>query len=317
MIHRYLEQAGIATVAVFCMAVGIPAQQSSSGALGTPAEGQPTVPVAVSIPSHGDAMVGHVHVGSGPEPRHTVLLFPGFASRGQEVLGLGAALSAGGLNVVMFAPRGWHDSEGEFTATGAIKDARAAFDWLHKEDVVGRFGVDTTRITVGGYSFGGATVLAFVAREPRVRRVFSIAAADHLAIAQHDEYRTLLNRVLPPLWAPGGPIRPGNRGGPEDSAGFWREFRDSPELFSLPLLAPALRDRSILLVSGLYDGDPPMPQLEHMHLPLYRALRAAEAADVGFRLFMDEHAFTASRAQLSEALLDWLRACEEGIPCGG
>ena len=60
-----------------------------------------------------------------------------------------------------------------------------------------------------------------------------------------------------------------------------------------------------------------MPQLEYMHLPLYRALRAEGAQDVGFRLFIDEHAFAASRAELAEALLGWLRACEAGTPCGG
>lgn len=62
-------------------------------------------------------------LGSPGVTRHTVLLFPGFGSSGREVLGLGTALSAGGVNVVIFAPRGWHESEGEFTGTGAIEDA--------------------------------------------------------------------------------------------------------------------------------------------------------------------------------------------------
>ena len=90
-------------------------------------------PISVPIPSHGHAMAGTMWVGVGPVPRHTVLLFPGFANRGEEVLGLGASLSAAGVNVVMFAPRGWHDSKGEFTAEGAIADADAAFGWLHDD----------------------------------------------------------------------------------------------------------------------------------------------------------------------------------------
>jgi pimeloyl-ACP methyl ester carboxylesterase len=277
-------------------------------------------PVAVRIPSHGVTMAGTVHVGAGPTPRHTVLFVPGFASRGREVLGLGAALSDGGVNVVMFAPRGWHDSEGVFTGTNAIEDTRAAFDWLRDEETVRRFGVDTTRITVGGYSFGAATALAHAARDPRVRRVFSIAAPDHYAISRHDEVRPWLNEALTPVWAPEGPLRPAAPGGPEDPGGVWREFLESPELFSLPLLAPGLRDRSVLLISGLHDGEswvPEMPQLDHMHLPLYRALRAGDAVDIGFRLFIDEHAFAASRSELAEALLGWLRACETETPCGG
>jgi hypothetical protein len=59
--------------------------------LPVPAFGQgPTV--SVSIPSAGAMMRGTVHVGEGPAPRATVLLFPGLASWGEEVLGLGAAL---------------------------------------------------------------------------------------------------------------------------------------------------------------------------------------------------------------------------------
>ncbi|TVR67917.1 MAG: hypothetical protein EA422_00070 [Gemmatimonadales bacterium] len=83
----------------------------------------------------------------------------------------------------MFAPRGWHDSGGTFTSTGAIEDNQAAFDWLHEEEVVHRFGVDIQRISVGGYSFGASTVLAFAAQEPRVRRLFSIASTSS---EQHD-----------------------------------------------------------------------------------------------------------------------------------
>ena len=277
-------------------------------------------PISVRIPSHGFAMAGNFYVGTGPEPRHTVILVPGFASPGREVLGLGGALSTANVNVVIFAPRGWHDSEGLFTATGAIEDAGAAFEWLHHEDVVRRFGIDTTRITLGGYSFGAATALAYAAGDPRVRRVFSIAAPDHYVLTRDDEVRTWLNEALAPVWAPAGPLRPGAKGGPEDPGGMWQEYLDAPELFWLPRLAPGLRDRSLLLISGLYDGEswvPPTPQLDLMHLPLFRALRAEGASDVGFRLFADEHAFAASRAALADALLGWLRACEAGAPCGG
>jgi hypothetical protein len=70
--------------------------------------------------------------------------------------------------------------------------------------------------------------------------------------------------------------------------------------------------------AGLNDAETWFPQLEHCHLPLYRALRAAGAPDLSFRLFMDEHAFeTSSRPALAQALLARLRACEAGSPCSG
>jgi len=109
-------------------------------------------------------------------------------------------------------------------------------------------------------------------------------------------------------------------GGQGPSAAASSDLTDSSDSTGAPRLAPGLRDRSVLLISGLYDGElwvPQLPQLDHMHLPLYRALRAEEAPDVGFRLFMDEHAFAASRTELAESLLSWLRSCEAGTPCGG
>ncbi len=271
--------------------------------------------VSVSIPSAGAMMRGTVHVGEGPAPRATVLLFPGLASRGEEVLGLGAALSAAGMNVVMFAPRGWHDSGGTFTFTGAIDDGQAAFDWLHGEEVVHRFGVDIQRVSVGGYSFGASTVLAFAAQEPRVRRLFSIAPTDHyemaLRVREDDAYRTEVHTVMAPLFAESGPIRVEWIGeDPTDLTEFWREWVDDRERFWLPALAPGLRDLSLFLISGLDDANALIPQLEGMHLPLYRALRELGATDVRFRLFEDGHAFSSSRAELVEALLDWLQGWE-------
>lgn len=271
--------------------------------------------VSVSIPSAGAMMRGTFHVGEGPAPRATVLLFPGLASRGEEVLGLGAALSAEGMNVVMFAPRGWHDSGGTFTSAGAIDDGQAAFDWLHEEEVIHRFGVDVQRVSVGGYSFGASTVLAFAAQEPRVRRLFSIAPTDHyemaLRVREDDAYRTSVQRALGPIFGESGPIRVEWIGeDPNDLTEIWREFVEDRERFWLPALAPGLRDRSLLLISGLDDTNVLIPQLEEMHLPLYRELRELGATDVRFRLFEDGHAFSSSRAELVQALLDWLRGWE-------
>lgn len=219
------------------------------------------------------------------------------------------------MNVVMFAPRGWHDSGGTFTSTGAIDDGQAAFDWLHEEEVVHRFGVDIQRVSVGGYSFGASTVLAFAAQEPRVRRLFFIAPTDHyemgLRAREDDAYRTEVHTAMAPLFAESGPIRVEWIGeDPTDLTEFWREWVDDRERFWLPALAPGLRDLSLFLISGLDDANALITQLEGMHLPLYRALRELGATDVRFRLFEDGHAFSSSRAELVEALLDWLQGWE-------
>lgn len=92
------------------------------------------------------------------------------------------ALLAGGHGIVAIDFPGLGESTGNVQMTdGRVVAMRAVFDSL-----VRRSDVDSTRIGLYGFSFGGATVVQFAAGEPRARAI--IAAGAPLDYATHVRY---------------------------------------------------------------------------------------------------------------------------------
>jgi len=266
------------------------------------ASSQTVEPIPLEIPSGGELLKGRFFRASGEGPRPTVLLVPGWPGNPHDVLGLGALLSERGINALMFNPRGMHGSTGMTTFAGVLNDIGAVWAWLHSAEVVGRFAVDTARTTLGGHSFGGGTAMAYAARDPRVRRVLSIAGNDHGAfIRALDRDSAMAASVLEMLRStrvPEGPVR-------FDPEATIEELRENQHVLGLQENAPRLADRSILLVGGWEDEQ---VSFETILLPLYRALKRAGAEDVRFVAFHDDHAFSRVRADLAAAIADWLRS---------
>ena len=86
-------------------------------------------PDSILIESSGFKMVAHMFSGNTNSPRPTVILVPGWGGGKKDVLGLGSDLSQLGINVVVFAPRGWHDSEGTATFANGLEDIAAVWRW--------------------------------------------------------------------------------------------------------------------------------------------------------------------------------------------
>jgi pimeloyl-ACP methyl ester carboxylesterase len=119
-----------------------------------PACSQTREPVALAIDSEGFEMRGRFFPASAAGPRPTLLLIPGYPGNPEDVLGMGAALSREGINVLMVNPRGTHQSEGTFTFAGSLRDIEAAYRWLRSSAKTDRYNIDTTNIFLGGYSWG-------------------------------------------------------------------------------------------------------------------------------------------------------------------
>lgn len=260
---------------------------------------QQPAPVPIEFLSDGLRIRGNVFPAAGA-PAATVVLVPGWPGNPNDVLGLGALLSSRGVNVVMFNPRGLHRSEGTNTFAGTLRDIGAALDWLAQPDVRRRFDVDTARLALGGHSFGGGMAMAYAATDPRVRRVISIAGNDHGEFIREfqsnpemaDAVRAMLRRTQ----APGGPAR-------FDLDAALREIADHQETYGLRENAPRLADRAILLLGGWEDTQ---VSVERIMLPLYRALKAAGAADVAFLVYHDDHNFGSTRARIASDVTEWL-----------
>lgn len=264
-------------------------------------DGQQVERLPVEFLSEGAVLRGRFFVAVGPAPATTLLLVPGWPGNPQDVLGLGALLAGQGVNVLVFNPRGLHNSEGIASFANTLEDIGAAWRWLQLPDVQQRFKIDTARLALGGHSYGGGMAMAYAARDPGVRRVISIAGNDHAEFirefGRNAAFAETIRRVLLATRAPKGPAR-------FDLEADLRDLVEHQDVYGLVENAPNLAARSILLIGGWDDAQVTVDQYL---LPLYRALKRAGAPDVTFLAYHDDHAFSQVRERLATDIRSWLR----------
>jgi dipeptidyl aminopeptidase/acylaminoacyl peptidase len=246
-------------------------------------------------------MQGHFFQ-AGEEGRYpTVITIPGWPGRPEDVLGLGAALSQHGLNVLVLNPRGLHGSEGTMTFANALEDIAAVLAWVRTPSVAERFGIDTDRLVLGGHSFGGGMALAYAAKDSSVRRLLSVAGNDHgQFIRQYhadEEYAGRMDELVASTRAPDGPAQ-------FDPEHLMRELHDNQSVYGLCENADNLAGRSILLIGGWDDVT---VSVDRSLLPFYRALRMAGADDVTFLVYHDDHDFSGVRERLANDIREWIK----------
>ena len=257
-------------------------------------------PVSIEFISEGARVRGRFFAAIGKTPKITLLLIPGWPGDPNDVLGLGALLAEKGINVCMFNPRGLQQSEGFQTHPNTLKDIGSALNWLRQADVQKRFGVDVTRLVLGGHSFGGGMALVYAAQDPGIRRVISIAGADFAEIARENQRNTAFAEEFRQ-----GTI---STRAPEGQARFdfeagLQEWSDHQDVYGLRENAAHLANRSILLIGGWEDKQ---VTIDQFLLPLYRALKGAGADKVTFLVYHTYHGFGNVRPKLAADIAEWL-----------
>ena len=257
-------------------------------------------PVSVEFISEGACVRGRFFAAVGTAPATTLLLVPGWPGNPNDVLGLGALLAEQGINVCMFNPRGLHQSEGTHSHANTLQDIGAALQSLRQPDMQDKFGVNTTRLALGGHCYGGGMGMAYTARDSSVRQVISIAGNDHGEFARELQRNTAfadaIRRMMLATRAPEGPAR-------FDFEAGLKELVDRQDVYGLRENAANLADRSILLIGGWEDEH---VTIDQFLLPLYRALRGAGAAKVTFLVYHTDHYFSNVRQRLASDIAGWL-----------
>jgi len=242
--------------------------------------------------------------GEGPFP--ALLLLHGFPGGESDVLGIGIALQEAGIVTLTFNYSGTYGSDGKYSMEYTPQDIGAAFDFLQSKDNVRRYKIDTTNISLGGYSYGGGMALSYAAKHSNIRTIISIAGTDHgeffREYFRNDVFANMIDQMFEQLRAPDGPVRfevgkMPKETTPEDVARI-----DSA--IDLRKISPLLADRKILLIAGIDD---PMVTMESHMLPLYRALQREGSQSVKFVVFQDDHSFRKSRGRIAETILHWIR----------
>lgn len=257
-------------------------------------------PISISFNSEGYVLKGKFYPAEGKGPFPTVLLLQGFPGNEKNVLGLGQKVSSSGINAFTFNYRGTHKSEGRFSLENTIHDIQAALEYLHKEEIVRKFKIDTSNIILCGYSYGGGMALTFAANHPEIRRIISVAGTDHgefiREYLRNESMAEIINDMFDRLKAPEGPAR-------FEGHVALQEIIDNENLYDLRLSAPKLADREILLIGGWDDVN---ITIENHLLPLYRALRKENAQNVEFIAYHTDHSFVNVRDKLAEDIIEWI-----------
>lgn len=227
----------------------------------------------------------------------TMLLVPGWSGGPTDVLGVGEALAAAGMDAVVLSPRGWHQSTGQAGFQTVIEDIRSAVNWIRTTD---QFEFNTSHVFLGGHSWGGGMSLIYASTDNSLAGVVSMAGTDHGPLVdrymEDPEYARRLDGVLESTSLPAGPIR-------FDVATVLQEMLGDRAAISVVEHAPALAGHSILILGGWEDAT---TTIDDNLLPYYRALKNNGAADVTFIVYHTDHSFSNVRSQLYTDLLAWV-----------
>jgi len=266
--------------------------------MGTPVQ-DTQEPEAFRIEHEGIELQCYFHRATGEGPFPTIILLQGWASGNEDSLQIGAALAGSGINSFTIHYRGTYLSEGVFTFKDLLKDLDFIYYLLITERYQKKYKIDTTKIIIGGHSFGGGISLTYAANNPEIKYVFSVGASDHAQLAR--EYKNnpqlaeMLDASFARLEAPEGPVR----GGVESLC----DMVKNPDMHDLRKLAPRFKGKKLLLIGGWEDSG---PIVENHLVPFYRELKKVGVEDVKIIMYHADHSFRNVRKQLADDILKWI-----------
>ncbi len=266
--------------------------------MGTPAQDSQE-PEAFRIKHEGIELQCYFHRAAGEGPFPTIILLQGWASGGTDSRQIGATLAGSGINSITFHYRGTYLSEGVITFKDLFKDLDYIYNLLKSEKFQKKYRIDTSKIIMGGHSFGGAISLTYAANSPQIKYVFSVGAPDHAQLAREylndPEIAEMFDASFARQEAPKGPVRGG--------VAALRDLVQNPGMHDLRKLAPNFKGKKMLMIGGWEDSG---PIVENHLLPFYRALKKAGVEDVKIIMYHTDHSFQNVLKKLSADILEWI-----------
>jgi pimeloyl-ACP methyl ester carboxylesterase len=249
------------------------------------------------LPSHGELLNAIAYIAAGPGPHPIVILLHGFPGN-EKNLDLAQSIRRAGWDVLWFNYRGSWGSPGSFSFTHAMEDTQAALAYLRDPANAKRLRSDPKKIVVVGHSMGGMIAASIGARDPAVRAVGLISAADMaeraLPAVKAGQAEAAVGPMGKALAAEG--IAPLAGCTPESLA---RDLIAHAALWSLPAQASGLAPRPVLVVSS-DDGLAPASER------LAANLRDLKDMHVTTLHLATDHAYSDQRIALQISVLNWL-----------
>jgi pimeloyl-ACP methyl ester carboxylesterase len=241
---------------------------------------------AVTIASHGERLVGVLHLPEGPGPHPVVVLLHGFPGH-ERNFDLAQALRRVGYASLVFHYRGSWGVGGTWSWHNVLDDATRVVAAVQDDAMSGPHRLDSRRVAVVGHSLGGFAALTAAAGDTAVRAVVSVAGFDLAAGATASGADPAVRAGYVTAWdADLLPLR-GTSG-----EALVAEMEVGGPGWSLAALAPRLADRAVLLIGTGQDAVTPA---EVHHHPLVAAYEAHPVERLEHCVFPTDHALSDHR----------------------
>jgi dipeptidyl aminopeptidase/acylaminoacyl peptidase len=270
------------------------------------AQSQGNLPADITIERDGIHLRGKLYISEGTGVFPTVILLQGFPGNESDVIGIGKQLSLSGINALTFNYSGTFKSEGRTSQQNSERDITAAYNFLHNADNIKMFKIDTAKIILGGWSYGGGMALAYAVKNHGIKMVFSIAGVDwgeyYEEYIRNPEFKKTTDDNMSKMAAMTDQIRFEEGAIPDEMTKDGIIRLDSA--YFLRRSAAKLIDKDILIIGGWDDAQ---ATVDNYILPVYRALNKANAKNVSIIAFQDNHYFRNTRTEVALAIAKWIK----------
>jgi len=259
-------------------------------------------PLSIDLRSNGIKLDAKFFPVNKSEKVPTVILLHGFPGNQTSPLGLAEKLNSVGLNILVFNYQGSYLSEGNFSFDNCIENVGTAFNFLTEPIHQKRFNIDTSRIVVCGYSFGGTIAIESGMYNDKIRNIISIGNDDHSVslkkAAADSVYRKGYVQFIAKSFEPAGPFR-------GDLKAQMELYLQNVDRYDLVKNAESLKTKKILFIVGWQDKT---SLLEVNTLPLYRKLQQLYAESISIKGFESDHRFNNVIDDLTDTITEWIKS---------
>lgn len=256
--------------------------------------------IELSFRNDGSNVSGKLYKAEAAKPAPAVILLQGYPGRDSEYFGIGTFLKNNGINAYVFNYRGSFQSEGFFSIENSVADVIKAVEFLKLPDVSKKYNIDTTNLTILGYSLGSE--IAFLGSKscPSVKKLIALGCSNLKLTADKIEADSAYRRNHMQAIKLGLKFMHSNMNAEQLHA--WLLSHKSE--LDLANCIDALSGKQILFIGGVNDL---MAPVEENTIPLYRLFQEKENSRCSMKLLECGHNFKDVQPELHRIILDWVK----------
>ena len=258
----------------------------------------------VEVTSEGVQLNAYYYEAEGIGLKPTLIWMHGLPGRKETgELQLAIELNKLDINVIAFDYRGLWNDQGIYTVSNSQDDFNGVLDFIFDPDNVSKYNIDTSKVIVGGHSYGSAMTAIAGIYNKKVKDIVLLGLADLSYIARNSynpndiDNRALIQSFQDWCWGPGKPI--------QNFEEFMDDITFNNYKYDFVEHAEGLLDNRILVIISRNDLTVP---IENHFFPLYRKLQQVEHPDIEVLITGHDHNFSEFRKnELPNLIFDWVK----------